>query len=247
MAVDVCSSYEPFISPRISFSHDLNNQSSAKTETVTSAIADIHTTFDFCIAPNLKLTPVTSADELFYNGVLLPTQIKKHEAGIVDNEVVDVHRKRLKELLSENEDEHEKSSSRPFWRFTRTTSLNSGNGNGTGPKRLLRSLSLKRLLHSNSTSNPRGDEDTKVMKKSNSRKEPLVSSSCFSSVSVSVYTPPEPLGCKGNDSGRRTLTKKDSGGGIQINPVLNIPSAYNRNLFGYGSLFCKGKTINKTK
>ncbi|MFS8028663.1 hypothetical protein Hanom_Chr16g01513081 [Helianthus anomalus] len=245
MAVDVCSSSEPFISPRISFSHDLNNQS-FETTVVSSTVATITTPFDFCITPNVTLPPITSADELFLDGVLLPTQIKKPKAAVSvsENEVMDVHRKRLKELLSESDDKQEKSSSRSlFWKFTRTTSLNSSNG--AGPKRLFRSLSLKRLLHSNPTIlNPRGDEDIKVIKKSNSRKEPLVSSSCFSSIHVDT---PVSFGCNGNDSRRRSLIRKDSGGGVQINHVLNIPPA-NLNLFGYGtSLFCKGKSKNKNK
>ncbi|KAL8268906.1 hypothetical protein R6Q59_002704 [Mikania micrantha] len=233
MAVDVCScsSSEPFISPRISFSHDLNNQSS-ETATVTTTTS-ISTAFDFCINTNLELSLI-SADELFSNGVLLPTQIKKPKAVVSETEAVEVHRKRLKELLSENDDKLEKTSTRSFWKFTRATSLNSSNT--MGPKRMLRSLSLKRLLHSSSTTNPMGNEDVKVIKKSSSRKEPPVSSSCLSSVD----TLPEPMG-------RRSLTKKDSGGGVQTNPALNISPAYNMNLFGYGSLFFKGKTKNKSK
>ncbi|KAK1425671.1 hypothetical protein QVD17_21026 [Tagetes erecta] len=191
MAVDVCSSSEPFISPRISFSHDLNNQS-PETATVSSTIAAITTTFDFCTTSNRKLPPITSADELFLDGVLLPIKPKvvvsehavsdvkqtytaksflleetEEEDGITsltfttrDNETAP-DRKRLKELLTENDDKQERSSSRSFWKFTRTTSLNSSND--TRPKRLLRSLSLKRLLHSNLTLNhPRGNDDTNV-------------------------------------------------------------------------------------
>lgn len=285
MAVDVCSSSEPFISPRISFSHDLNNQS-PETTTISSTIAAITTTFDFCTTSNRKLPPITSADELFLDGVLLPT---KPKAIVSENAVIDVKqpyatksylsvesemdekktnltfiiedketapdRKRLKELLTENDDKQERSSSRSFWKFTRTTSLNSSND--IRPKRLLRSLSLKRLLQSNLTLNhPRGNEDANVIKKSNSRKESSMSSSCFSSVHTlpatsscfsSIHILPTTSGCNGDDSRRRLLTKKDSGGGIQINPTLNISTGYNMNLFGYGSLFCKGKPKNKTK
>ncbi|KAI3744349.1 hypothetical protein L1987_57428 [Smallanthus sonchifolius] len=243
MAVDVCTSSELFISPRISFSHDLNNQSSETAAIGSTNAAITTTTFDFFVTPHLKLPPITSADELFLDGVLLPTQTlnPKPKATVLGNEVMDVHRKRLKELLSEDNDKQEKSSSRSFWKFTRTTSLNSSNGTGT--KRLLRSLSLKRMLHSHSTLNPRGNEDIKLIKKSNLRKEPVLSSSCFSS----IHTPSVPSGCSGDDSRPRSLTKKDSGGGIQINPVLNIPPVYNTNLFGYGSLFCRGKSKNKNK
>lgn len=241
MAVDVCSSYEPSISPRISFSHDLNNQSSeiAPTTAVTTTTTTT-TTFDFCITSNLA-QPITSADELFFNGVLLPTQIKKpdivcpnpNDELVSENEVIDVHRKRLKELLCDNNDEEQdKSSSRSFWRFMRTTSLNS-NSTSRGPKRLFRSLSLKRMLRSNSTDsalNPSCNETIKVVEK-----EP----------STLIQTPPVRHSCNDNSSSRRFVTRKNSddvyGGGKKINPVVNIPATYNRKLFGFGSLFCNSK------
>lgn len=238
MAVDVS---EPFISPRISFSYDLNNQSSdtiAASTTTTTAATAITNTFEFCITLNL-LQQITSADELFYDGVLLPTQIKKPEnflpkpkTPLPENKAMHVHRKRLKELLSDNDDEQhkqEKSSSTSFWKFARSTSLNSENGRG--PKRLFRSLSLKRLLQSNSTDsalNPRENDAPVGIGKLNSGKEPAM---------VRIHH-----SCQGDNSCRRSATKKNSGDVNKVNPILNIPPAYNMNLFGSGSLFCKPKS-----
>ncbi|PWA59564.1 hypothetical protein CTI12_AA390560 [Artemisia annua] len=236
MTVDICSTSEPFISPRISFSYDLNNQSFE----IATTNAHNTTTFDFHVSTNL-VEQLTSADELFFEGVLLPTQIKKPETictkpniVVLENKDVDVKKKRLKELLRDNEEEQEKSTSKSFWRFTRTTSLNSESGRG--PKKLFRSLSLKRLLHNNttdSTLNSKGNEAIKVVEKPNSLKDVTMLPRCSS--------------FNANSSSRRLVTKKKSDSGVKINPVLNIPAANNINLLGYGSLFCKGRPKNKTK
>ncbi|KVH97601.1 uncharacterized protein LOC112522763 [Cynara cardunculus var. scolymus] len=252
MAIDVCSASEPFISPRISFSHDLNNQSSdnhATAETVAAAT----TTFDFCITSEI-VQHVTSADELFFDGILLPAQIKKPENLFLEpttsgDEATGIQKKRLKELISDREDdddeEQEKSSSRSFWTFKRTTSLNSDSGRGT--KKLFRSLSLKRLLRSNSTDsglNPRGIVAPKVIENSNSRKE----SAGFQRCSSSVQTPSLHHNYNRNNSLRQSIKKKNSSGsGIKISPILNIPPAFNMNSFGFGSLFCNGKPKVKSK
>ncbi|GJX00203.1 hypothetical protein Tco_0184116 [Tanacetum coccineum] len=231
MTVDICSTSEPFTSPRISFSYDLNNQSFEIATTITTNAPNT-TTFDFHVTTNI-VQQVTSADELFFEGVLLPTQIKKPETKctkpnivVLENKAVDVKKKRLKELLCDNNDEeHEKSASKSFWRFTRTTSLNSDRA--SGPKKLFRSLSLKRLLHYNTT----------VVEKSNSHKDVTMLPRC---ASITQTSPVQ------HNSSRRLVTKKKSDNGVKINPVLNIPSA-NINLLGYGSLFCKGRLKNKTK
>nr|XP_043625913.1 uncharacterized protein LOC122597378 [Erigeron canadensis] len=250
MAVDVCSSSEPFISPRISFSHDLKNQSSQIATTIASTATA--TTFDFSITSNL-LQPIISADELFFEGVLLPTPIKKPEnlqpnpKSLVSKvEVVEVQRKRLKELILNDSEEQEKPSSRSLWKFTRTTSLNSDNAKG--PKRLFRSLSLKRLLHGNSSESPpdtKGNEDIKVVQKPNSEKETTTLPRCSSL----IHTPRVNYNCKSSNSPGRPVTKKNynNNGTKIINPALNISPTNNMKLFGLGSLFCTIKPRNKTK
>ncbi|KAI3720053.1 hypothetical protein L6452_20961 [Arctium lappa] len=254
MAIDVCSTSEPFISPRISFSHDLNNQSSDVPTTDATVVAAA-TTFDFCITSDI-LQQITSADELFFDGVLLPAQIKKPENLLPQpksitsgDEATDVHKKRLKELISDvgddDDEEQEKSSSRSFWLFKQTTSLNSDNGRGS--KRLFRSLSLKRLLRSNSTDsalNPRETVAPKVIEKSSSRKESTVFQRCSSS----IQTPTSHYSYNGNNSWRQSNKKKNSGGGvIKINPILNIPPTLNMNSYGFGSFFSNDKPKNKSK
>ncbi|XP_071739313.1 uncharacterized protein [Rutidosis leptorrhynchoides] len=244
MTVNVCSAYEPcMISPRISFSHDLNNQSSEIATTTTATATS--TTFDFCITSNLD-QPITSADELFFNGVLLPTQIKKEpkitcpiSKKILVSENEDVHRKRLKELLCDDEEEQDKSSSRSFWMFNRTMSLNS-NSSTKGPKRLFKSLSLKRMLRSNSTDSPTNRSCNEAIKVVD--KEPST---------VLIQTPPVEHSCNDNNSSRRFVPRKNSYGGYdrgkKIHQVVNIPATYNRNLFGLGALFCNSKAGNKSR
>lgn len=197
------------------------------------------------------LQQITSADELFYDGVILPTQIRKPvnhcpepKTAVSENEDMHVHRKRLKELLSDNDEEHkqEKASSISFWKFARSSSLNVDYGRGS--KRLFRSLSLKRLLRSNSTDsalNPKGNDAPAVIEKLNSGKEPAK----LPRSSSSIQTAPIHYGCRGDNVWRRSVTKKNSGDGIKVNPILNIPPAYNTHLVGSGSFFCKPKTKTK--
>ncbi|TKY50848.1 serine/arginine repetitive matrix protein 2 [Spatholobus suberectus] len=140
MAIEVCSEISSTgISPRISFSHDLKN-----TEDASARVEDRHrgsdlclldssSDFVFCITKGLA-QKLSSADELFSNGKIVPTEIKR-----TSNEPAEpsrsqpattekIQKKRLKEFLSassdEAENEEEKPSSKYFWQFKRSSSLN---------------------------------------------------------------------------------------------------------------------------
>ncbi|PWA49288.1 hypothetical protein CTI12_AA483780 [Artemisia annua] len=68
MAVDVCSTSEVLVSPRISFSHDLNDPSSEIIDSIHPIRSDqflLSPGFDFDLCNTSSLTP---ADELFSNG-----------------------------------------------------------------------------------------------------------------------------------------------------------------------------------
>ncbi|KAI3733949.1 hypothetical protein L6452_13408 [Arctium lappa] len=251
MTVDVCSISEVSISPRISFSHDLDDPSSLdiKSDPAHSIRSDhflLSPTFDFDFSTTSTFTP---ADELFSNGKILPTQIKKPQKIQLPDpktKISDTHKKRLKEFIFHDEEEQEKSTLRSFWQFRRSASLNCDNGKG--PKGLLRSLSLKSLSRSNSTGSalnypkrnlgPKMMEKSKDLRRCSSLSQPPASSSSSSSHVYYTY--------------QNSNNSKNCKGGIRIIPILNIPPAYNIskgtiNFFGFGSLFCNGKAKKKTK
>ncbi|KVI05414.1 uncharacterized protein LOC112525849 [Cynara cardunculus var. scolymus] len=244
MAVDVCSISEVSTSPRISFSHDLDDPEtkSDSTHSIRSDQFLLSPTFHFDFCTTSTFTP---ADELFSNGKILPTQIKKPQTIQLPDpktKISDTHKKRLKEFIfhGEQEDEEKSTLKSSFWQFRRSASLNCDNGKG--PKGLLRSLSLKSLSRSNSTGsalNPKRNSSPKTMEKSKDLRR--CSSLSQPPASSHVYY-----------TYQNSNNSKSCKGGIRIIPILNIPPAYNIskgtiNFFGFGSLFCNGKAKKKTK
>ncbi|CAK7326606.1 unnamed protein product [Dovyalis caffra] len=264
MAIDVCSEISSAgVSPRISFSHDLNQA----TDTVSikdhqhcrldSSLLD--SDFDFCFG-NSFVQDLSSADELFSNGKILPVEIKKHlMISSKDNDqpksltsqpqhqaiTETTEKKQLKEFLSMSLDADEKPASKSFWQFKRSNSLNC---DSTRSKGLIRSLHF--LSRSNSTGsapNPpkqamlsKETQKPKLQKQASvpSRKSAAPSSAAFYSYN-SQQKPP-------------LLRKCGSyGNGVRISPILNIPPPYisrgTVNLFGFGSLFCNGKVKKKKR
>ncbi|KAI3817202.1 hypothetical protein L1987_10991 [Smallanthus sonchifolius] len=248
MAVDVCATS----SPRLSFSHDLQDQlSSDSTHPIRSDQLLLSPTFDFNFCTTSNLTP---ADELFSNGKILPTQIKKPQISQTHDPKTklkhpnpDTHKKRLKEFIEDQDQVNEKSLTRSFWQFRRSASLNCDNGKGLNPKGLLRSLSIKSLARSNSTGsalNPKPSSGQKVVEKS---KDSMFLRRCSS-----LNQPAPGSSSHVYYSYRNSNSKKNCREGIRIIPILNIPPAYNIskgtiNFFGFGSLFCNGKVKKKTK
>ncbi|XP_071687252.1 uncharacterized protein [Rutidosis leptorrhynchoides] len=253
MAVDVCSTSEDPICPRISFSHELDDPSSDSLDPTRSDRFQLSPSFDFSFCTTSSPTP---ADELFSNGQILPTQIKTPQNIQILDPITNLskspnsiaRKKRLKEFIfrkdQEQEHEQEKSASKSFWQFTRSVSLNCDSNKGT--KGLLRSLSIKSLSRSHSTGsalNPKRDPVSKVVEKS---KESMFLRRC-----TSLNQPP-PSSTHVYYSYRNSNNSKSSRGGITIIPILNVPPAYNIskgtiNFFGFGSLFCNGKVKRKTK
>ncbi|XP_027364790.1 uncharacterized protein LOC113871899 [Abrus precatorius] len=270
MAIEVCSEISSAgISPRISFSHDLKNTDDEivpvedRHRGSDLCLLDSSSDFVFCITNGLA-QQLSSADELFSNGKIVPTEIKK-----VSNATHEPHqppeparsqpantrcteKKRLKEFLSaasdEAENEDEKPSSKYFWQFKRSSSLNFDTTRGNG---LIRSLQF--LSRSNSTGsapNPKQRELPRETQKQRLQKQSSVSSrrSSSSSSSSSTYyfyssSQKPSLKKNGGSSG--------AGNGVRISPVLNLPQAYipkaTARFFGFGSLFCNGKIKRKKK
>lgn len=273
MAIDVCSEISsPVFSPRISFSHDLNHKNPVPIEAahrLDSSLLDSNSDFNFCIVNDSLTLELSSADELFSNGRILPSQIKNNL--IVSEETHQQHsqpdpvhhsttagipthterkKMRLKELLStsfdgeeEDDDQHQKpTTTKSFWQFRRSSSLNFDTSRG---KSLIKSLQF--LSRSNSTgSAPNAKQTTTAIPKemskrpSNLQRQQSVSSRRSSSCSSNYY---------GTTTQKTSPLRRNGsyGNGVRISPVLNLPPPYKVTIsfFGFGSLFCSGKKKKK--
>ncbi|KAL0296712.1 UNVERIFIED_CONTAM: hypothetical protein Sradi_6723300 [Sesamum radiatum] len=239
MAVDVCSDISsPVVSPRISFSHDLKEFDIVPVESHHSS-TDAFIDFDFCIDHGLS-REISSADELFADGKILPGEIKKttppkqtHQPDPISTPSEarkpaeftndSTKKKRLIEFLSSSFDdadqEQEKPSAKPFWQFRRSSSVNCDNGRGNG---LLRTLQF--LSRSNSTGsvpNPKPSGFPKAMQKQHSLKEASTNRSNPTVPSFYQYCPYNTAKPSLRKSGSRSY-----GNGVRISPVLNIPPTY---------------------
>ncbi|XP_077242328.1 uncharacterized protein LOC143882801 [Tasmannia lanceolata] len=251
------------ISPRISFSHDLSQ--TEKIPIDSSRLDSPSPDFDFCITnPNQQGS--SSADELFFNGKILPLPIQiqpktTHVFTLPNEEIPQPKsnplpsplpppqtqkKESLREIMEMSKQE-EKSNSKSFWHFTRSNSLN-----GT-KKSLICSLSPL-LSRSNSTGStnpsPRRSQlkdGYKSSQNSPSNSNTKISWPSSSTSSSSVQKPPSPL--KKNNSGGRNLYGSHSNGGVHINPVLNVPPPYiSKGTTTLFSSFFTGKdTKNKKK
>ncbi|KAK6927941.1 hypothetical protein RJ641_006532 [Dillenia turbinata] len=250
MAIELCSESPGFgMSPRISFSHDFIDSVSVQQQLQNlqlnpdSSVFEQTHDFDFNIGQSFELESST-ADELFLDGKILPTEIKKkvtpqkpnnqtqnhtvpnaeQETDSGSSRIVD-NSKDLKENLK-SETEEKQSGKTSFWRFKRSSSLNCG----IGYKASLCPIPL--LSRSNST----GSEGKRSkFSKSNLQKQPLISplkpqqSSFSSSSSVSSLYNKPPL-------------KKKYGSYGNVVPVLNVPSG---SMFGLSSILFKDKNKKK--
>ncbi|KAJ6988075.1 hypothetical protein NC653_021105 [Populus alba x Populus x berolinensis] len=247
MAIDVCSEISSAgISPRISFSHDLDQTTDAVSiedhyhRRLDSSLLD--SDFDFCFG-NSFVQELSSADELFSNGKILPVEIKKHIISSKDTDKLKslisqpqqnssgtTEKKQLKEFLSMSLDADEKPASKSFWQFKRSNSLNC---DSTRSKGLIRSLHF--LSRSNSTGSAPNPPKQAMLSKE-TQKPQLQKQASVPSRKSSSY----------NSQQKPPLLRKcgSYGNGVRISPVLNIGTV---NLFGLGSLFCNGKVKKKKR
>lgn len=217
------------ISPRISFSHDLPQSDVVPVEQYIRSSASSSIDFDFCVfRESFDQEYSSSADELFFDGKILPIEIKKRLAPPPPSPSpppppLPPHppQKPSKHASSESE-EKQKS----FWRFKRSSSLNCGSGYG----RTLCPLPL--LSRSNSTGSTASGKRSSI---SSNQKSTFVK--CNSSNSSQKQ---QQQAQSAGYSSRPPLKKNGHfsyGGGIKFNPVLNVPPA---NIFGLGSIFSGG-------
>ncbi|KAL3637802.1 hypothetical protein CASFOL_018250 [Castilleja foliolosa] len=232
------------MSPRISFSYDLHQSDVVPVEQYVRTSSPSSIDFDFCVfRESFDQDQSSSADELFFDGKILPIEVKRRLAPpprkmedppppprataylrpptpkkIIINEPKNA-------TNSESEEKH-----KSFWRFKRSTSLNCGSGYG----RTLCPLPL--LSRSNSTGSSAGGKRQSV---SNSQKQSFLRGNSSNTSQKQTQT--------GNYSCRPPLKKNlhgSSSNGVKFNPVLQFPPA---NFFGLGSFFSGGRGSSKKK
>ncbi|TKY46504.1 hypothetical protein E2542_SST28545 [Spatholobus suberectus] len=259
MVVELCSENcgVSSMSPRISFSHDFSQSDVIPVEKhpLRSNSSGLNSSidFDFCVHESLELES-SSADELFSDGVILPTQIKKK----INNNALLKQKSQLappqpqlppsrttcdnasstskgskkegtKDSKDLSDEVYEKQSSKSFWRFKRSSSCGSGYGRSLCP--------LPLLSRSNSTGSSPSVKRIPLSKeghhvKQNSQKRSSITRSSHSLASHNHPKPP---------------LKRSHGSyanGVRVSPVLNVPSA---NLFGLGSIFFNNRDKSKKK
>ncbi|XP_022759940.1 uncharacterized protein LOC111306306 [Durio zibethinus] len=255
MAVELCSENSG-TSPRISFSHDLCHFDVVPVEQrplrSKSSGLDSSIDFDFCVRESFEQES-SSADELFSDGKILPTKIKKKDvpskqtdqslppqplprSNSVHEEANNVTDNSKKESWKENkitrdetvDEVDEKQNSKSFWRFKRSSSLNCGSGYG---RSLCPLLLLSRSYSTGSTPNVKQASISKDSHNHKQNSHKHANSSSYKS-STSYQKPP------------LRKSYKPYGNVVRVNPVLNVPSG---NLFGLGSIFFNGKDKNHKK
>ncbi|KAL7101725.1 hypothetical protein ACP275_08G072700 [Erythranthe tilingii] len=225
---------------RISFSCDLSRNDAV----VVPAAAEHHTRstnsaieFDFCVFRESfeQEYSSSSADELFFDGKILPIEIKKklHPPPIRAATPPPPPPSPPPPEIEEEKQNNNKTSS--FWGFKRSTSLNCGSDYA----RKLCPLPL--LSRSNSTgSTPAGGGGAKRSSQlSNNQKQNFgkcstTNSSLKQSSSTNHQKPPLKKSSYGSYSNN----------GVKFNPVLNVTPA---NLFGLGLIFSGGKDRSKKR
>ncbi|KAK4758753.1 hypothetical protein SAY87_020054 [Trapa incisa] len=272
MAVDVCSEISsPGLSPRISFSHDLKDCDDGVVPVedghrrLDGYFLESSSNFDFGIgaaAASAFVQELSSAEELFSGGKILPGEIKKAKFIAVDPPrdrqepvpPVVSEKKRLKEFLLSSSDTEEAEDQTPppksFWQFKRSNSLNYEINRSRG---LIRSLHF--LSRSNSTGsaiNPKQNEISKESQRQGQsfRRQQSVPARRSSSSSFGMPYSYGSLQQEQKGNANPPEQRRVYGNGVRINPVLNFQPSISIgtvNLFRLGSLFCNGKVRRKKK
>nr|GMD49973.1 probable membrane-associated kinase regulator 1 [Ipomoea batatas] len=225
--MEVCSEDPSLgLSPRISFSHDISQAEIVPVEQyVRSSSSSSSMDFDFCVFRESFDLDSSSADELFFNGKILPIEIKRRMGG-QEGKFRRNQTGNVRILIGRTKAER--------------SSLNCGSGYA----RTLCPLPL--LSRSNSTGSSSPIPKRTLSRDSfNLKHQSQKSSSCSASstkhqsynlFSASNHKPPSKK--------FQASTSSYSSNGVRVNPVLNVPPA---NLFGLGSMFSHGKDKNKKK
>lgn len=270
MTINTCSDKPSLgISPRISFSHDPKNSIPVEDHLQRDTrVLESSSDFVFCVT-NGVAHKLSSADELFFNGEIIPTQLTRvsipyepphRHHQYQDRQLHQQHqqppfsttrKKMLKEFLSEPEDDdieeespNSASSSTLFWRSSSVNCDGATRGKG-----MLRS-SMQFLSRSYSTGSAPNTPKHAVIARKRVEKHRLQKQSSGSSMSLSSSSSASSGAYYFYDSCPKPSLKKNFGSassnGVRISPILNLPHhKATRSIFGFGSLFCNGKLKGK--
>ncbi|KAG7982228.1 hypothetical protein I3843_04G040700 [Carya illinoinensis] len=258
MGVDLYSeSSNTGTSPRISFSHDF-----CQSDVLVPAESRYHLRsnssglsssidFDFCIHRESFGQESYAADELFSDGKILPTEIKKKITPMKQTdqfgscpplpppqamrEISKQESAMESKCAGRTEVDHDqKQSSKFIWRFTRSTS-SCGSGYGR-----LSFCSLPPFLSLSKSTGSAASLKRAPLSNDAQNSKPNTSSQKHASIKAS-----QSWASKGY---RKPPLKKGHGlydNAVRISPViLNVPTAY---LFGFGLFFASGKDFKSRK
>ncbi|CAH9132430.1 unnamed protein product [Cuscuta epithymum] len=194
MAVDLCSDE----CPRISFSHDISQADIVPVEQyVVRSSSSID--FDFCVFRECfdhQDSLTTSADELFFNGQILPIEIKRRIAP-------PPLQGRDRSAAGETKPpDRQKQSSSSFWSFKRSSSLNCGGSSGGYARTLCPLPPLLSRSHSTGSA-------------------PKLRTLFFNKSSSAKHNQKPPLKKSAAGAG----SSNNNGAGVRISPVLNVSPA----------------------
>jgi len=235
------------MSPRISFSHDFSQQGVIPIEKhpLRSNSSNMNSSIDFDFGVNeTSELESSSADELFSDGIILPTELKKKKKNVPLKQTIiqptprqnfalpplyangsknskKMITKDVKELNNIVEvDEKQSSNSKSFWGFKRSSSCGSGYGRSLCP--------LPLLSKSNSTGSSTSVKRMQLSKEGSNVKQNSKKNSSITRSSNSF----------GSNNHQKAPIKRCHGGAyannVRVSPVLNVPYS---NLFGFGSIF----------
>ncbi|XP_022760139.1 uncharacterized protein LOC111306585 [Durio zibethinus] len=225
MAVELCAAQTI---PRISFSHDFCSSMQQCCLPLLSASMPLNSSCDFEFDVRINNFDqecyYSSADELFSNGKILPLQIKESISPSKQEQKPSLTIPQATNASSKDQNQ----SSKSFWQFKRSSSLNFISGY---KRRFCSSSTL--LSRSSSTGSAPKVKPGSVLKdgrgignlKQNYPKEKSLP--CLQS-STSKHKPPL----------KKSYTYGSHGNGVTINPILHVPLV---DVFCLSSVFLTGK------
>lgn len=257
MAVELCTDNSSRgISPRISFSHDLNQSDIVPIEPhipLKSSLIDFD--FDFCVSRRSYDQESSMADELFADGIILPIQIKRKNLPRKSKSSSSSSSSSLSsssssllpplpkpsvapynvETETSKETEEKQSNNKSFWKFGRSKSLNCGSICRRG------FCSLPLLSRSKSTGSTASAKRSLI-----SKDEPHHHHHHNNNGGLKVQTSQRNLY---SSYSQKPPLKKNYGssfnsGVVQVSPVLNVTTC---KILGFGSIFSNGKDKGKKK
>ncbi|XVF31593.1 hypothetical protein REPUB_Repub17cG0004300 [Reevesia pubescens] len=232
MAMELCQAETI---PRISFSHDfcssMEQNSLLRSTNSLTLNSSIDFNFDVRISDSDQEYYYLSADELFSHGKILPLQIKKEICPSKQEEQPPPQKTQPQARYCSSKDQNQ--SSKSFWQFKRSSSLN---------KRRLSLCPFSTLLSKSSSTGlaPKvksgpvlkdGHANGNHRQKQNYQRQKSLP--CLLQSSTSNQKPPNL---------KKSFTYGSHGNGVTVNPILNVPLV---DVFCVSSVFLTGKDKKK--